>query len=89
MTRMTRTQISLEEGQYRFLKREAARRESSLSSVVRELVEELMRGADADGPSIMSIQGVFSDGRVTGRDHDRILHEALAERKTGKGVFQE
>ena len=36
MARMTRTQISLEDEQYRFLKREAARRELSLSSVLRE-----------------------------------------------------
>ncbi len=86
---MTRTQISLEEGQYRFLKREAARRESSLSSIVRELVEELMRGAEEDGPSILSIRGVFSDGRVSGQDHDRILYEALAERKSGKAPGQE
>lgn len=86
---MTRTQISLEEGQYRFLKREAARRESSLSSVVRELVEGLMRRAEEGGPSIMSIRGVVSDGRVTGRDHDRILCEVLAERKTGKAAWRE
>ncbi len=68
MTRMTRTQISLEDEQYRFLKREAARRKLSLSSVLRELIDVRMREMVAAGTSIMSMKGIFSDGRPTGPD---------------------
>lgn len=86
MARMTRTQISLEEEQYRFLKREAARRELSLSSVLRELIDVRMREMVADATSIMSMKGIFSDGRPTGQEHDLVLHEALAQRKTNQRV---
>ncbi len=42
MARMTRTQITLEEDEYLFLKSEAAERGTSLSSVVREMVRGRM-----------------------------------------------
>lgn len=86
MARMTRTQISLEDEQYRFLKREAARRELSLSSVLRELIDVRMLEIAADSTSIMSMKGIFSDGRPTGQEHDLVLHEALAKRKTNQRV---
>ena len=40
----------------------------------------------AGGTSIMSMKGIFSDGRPTGLDHDLVLYEALANRKTNQGV---
>lgn len=47
-----------------------------------------MREMLHEGPSIMSVQGVFSDRRLTGRDHDHdlVLYEALAKRKINQGV---
>lgn len=81
MTRMTRTQISLAEDQYRYLKKEAAGRGMSLSAVLREMVVARMREQRDMAPSITSIYGMFSDGTISGADHDRILSEGLAIRK--------
>ncbi|MDF1556544.1 MAG: hypothetical protein P1P84_26035 [Deferrisomatales bacterium] len=64
------------------MKREAARRELSLSSVLRKLIDARMREMVADSTSIMSMKGIFSDGRPTGQEHDLVLYEDLARRKT-------
>jgi len=81
---MTRTQISLDDRQYRFLKSEAARRDTSLSAVLRELVEQRMLEADAGGPSIMALSGLFHAGDLAGADHDRVLVADLERRKVGR-----
>jgi len=78
---MTRTQISLAEDQYRYLKNEAAGRGMSLSAVLREMIEGRMRKQHDEAPSITSIYGMFSDGAISGADHDRILGDDLAARK--------
>lgn len=74
MARMTRTQVSLEEDEYRFLKAQAARSGSSLSSVVRQLVRERMGLASAQAPHIWEIAGLIDVSDFTGRDHDAVLY---------------
>ena len=80
MARMTRTQITLEEDEYLFLKSEAAERGGSLSSVVRELVRTRM-GLEPRGPLHVweladLLEDVEYDGS-SGADHDQMLAEAI------------
>lgn len=74
MPRMTRTQISLEERQYLFVKNEAAVRGTSLSGVIRELIEGRMRARDSESPRLDDIVGFFSGGGGEGIDHDHYLY---------------
>jgi hypothetical protein len=74
MARMTRTQVTLEEGEYRFLKDRAAQSGSSLSSVVRGLVRERMQQAAAGAPHVWDMAGLISESEFTGRDHDAVLY---------------
>ena len=83
MARMTRTQISLDEGQYRFAKRQAAERGISLSSYLRALIEERMEAEATRKYDIMDLAGLFEDGGVTQEDVDLILaDEALGLTRT-------
>jgi hypothetical protein len=85
MSRMTRTQISLDESQYRYLRAEAARRSTSISALIREMVDKRMDEGGALG-GLEAICGMFSDGSVSGADHDRLLYEDLVRRKlSGRG----
>ena len=81
MARMTRTQITLEEDEYLFLKSQAAERGSSLSSVVRDLVRTRM-GAEQSGPlHIWELAGILSDVEYdgsSGEDFDDMLADAIA-----------
>jgi len=74
MTRMTRTQISLEEKHYLFIKTEAARRSTSLSAVIRELIESRMGERILEGPRLEDMMGFFSSGGLEGIDHDHHLY---------------
>lgn len=73
MTRMTRTQISLDETQHRYLKSAAAEQEMSVSALLRELVDREMNRCYENGPHVWELAGLIDDGLVSGRDHDRIL----------------
>ncbi|NLE11616.1 MAG: hypothetical protein GX630_08910 [Actinobacteria bacterium] len=70
---MTRTQIMLEEEEYRFLKARATESGVSLSSVVRGLVRGQMDRAAADSPHIWDVAGLIVESDFTGGDHDDIL----------------
>jgi len=74
MARMTRTQVTLEESEYRFLKARAAESGSSLSSVVRGLVRERMQQAIAGAPHVWDIAGLIGESDFTGKDHDAVLY---------------
>lgn len=74
MARMTRTQVSLEEKQYLFVKKEAARQGKSLSAIVRDLIEGRMTAQVSDGPRLGDIVGFFSGGGLEGLDHDHYLY---------------
>jgi len=74
MARMTRTQLTLEEEEHRFLKARAAESGSSLSSVVRGLVRERMQRAAADAPHIWDAAGLIGESDFSGKDHDAVLY---------------
>jgi Ribbon-helix-helix protein, copG family len=74
MARMTRTQVTIEEQEYRFLKAQAAESGASLSAVVRELVRERMRQEAAAAPHVWEVAGLVTESDITGRDHDAVLY---------------
>jgi hypothetical protein len=74
MARMTRTQVTLEESEYRFLKARAAENGSSLSSVVRGLVRERMQQAAAGAPHVWDVAGMISESTFSGKDHDAVIY---------------
>jgi hypothetical protein len=71
---MTRTQISLEDKQYLYIKRVAVARATSLSAVIRELIESHMAAQSAEGPRLEDMTGFFSGGGLEGVDHDHYLY---------------
>jgi hypothetical protein len=83
MARMTRTQITLEEQEYRFLKAQAAERGASLSSVVRGLVRQDMEATAASSPHIWELAGLIAESDFTGKDHDAVLYGG--ESRAGDG----
>jgi|WetSurMetagenome_2_1015567.scaffolds.fasta_scaffold12978_4 hypothetical protein len=74
MARMTRTQVTLEESEYRFLKARAAETGSSLSSVVRGMVRDRMRQVAAGAPHVWDVAGMISESAFSGRDHDAVIY---------------
>lgn len=81
MARMTRTQITLEEDEYLFLKSQAAQRGASLSSLVRELVRARMAAEPYQPLHIWELAGILGDCEydgVSGKDHDKLIADALA-----------
>jgi len=75
MSRMTRTQILLEEAEHRFLAQEAAHRGVSVSAYIRSLVEEKMLQAAPAEARLAEIVGVISDpAGFAGADHDEVLY---------------
>jgi hypothetical protein len=74
MTRMTRTQISLDETQHRYLKSTATAREVSVSALLRELVDREMNRRCEDGPHVWELAGLIDDSLMSGRDHDHTLY---------------
>ena len=74
MARMTRTQVTLEEEEYRFLKSRAAASGASLSSLVRHLVREQMELASANSPHIWDVAGLVARSGFSGKDHDEVLY---------------
>lgn len=76
MARMTRTQIMLEQEEYRFLKARAAEQGTSLSAVIRALVRDNMEQTHSDRPHVWELAGLIPESDFSGKDHDRILCEA-------------
>jgi hypothetical protein len=74
MTRMTRTQISLNEDEHRYLKLEAARVGVSLSAFLRGIVREKMDASGQWKATVAEIVGLLADADAAGRDHDAILY---------------
>ena len=79
---MTRTQITLEEDEYLFLKSQAADTGTSLSSVVRGLVRARMGDTPSPPLHIWELADLVpaSDCEMdfSGRDHDKVIADALA-----------
>jgi hypothetical protein len=74
MERMTRTQISLCEDEYDYVKQTAVRRGISLSAVLRALVRTDMEKAETPAATVADLLGLFSDPAAEGRDHDALLY---------------
>jgi Arc/MetJ-type ribon-helix-helix transcriptional regulator len=71
---MVRTQISLEEEQYEFLKEEAGRSGASMSEVIRRAVEALRRSGDRRRVDALRLLGAFeADCADAAAHHDRYL----------------
>ena len=88
MARMTRTQVTLEQDEYHFLKARAAESGVSLSSVVRGLVRERMRQAAAEAPHVWDIAGLIAESDFTGREHDTFLYGRPSETHAPAGRGQ-
>ena len=75
-TDMHRTQIQLEERQYRYLKAMARRRGKSISALLRELVDEQIREQDKRGNDpLLEIVGMAEGPEeATARHHDDYLY---------------
>jgi hypothetical protein len=76
---MIKTQVQLEEWQYRAAKQESARTSRSLSDLVREgLALVLHRAAGAARPSLESLAGKYEPRPVDDlKPHDRAWAEAI------------
>ncbi|GAB4245427.1 MAG: hypothetical protein Kow00122_02140 [Thermoleophilia bacterium] len=83
MGRMIRTQISLGEDEYAFVKSEADRRGVSFAELIRTLIDETMATTATEGADIAALAGLFADGSVSGADHDRLLADALEGERRG------
>ncbi len=79
MARMTRTQITLEEDEYLFLKAEAAETGASLSSVVRRLVRARMSETVEAPRHVWELAGILEGCAYTLEDHDTLLYKIQCE----------
>jgi len=79
MPRMTRTQLMLNEDEYRFLKARAMESGGSLSSVVRRMVRAQMDGAAQASPHVWDVAGLVTESLFSGKDHDDVLYHAARE----------
>ncbi len=81
MARMTRTQVTLEEDEYLFLKAEAAQSGTSLSSVVRGLVRARMSEEPEPVLHVWELAALLPEGgpddSLSGKDHDEMLAQIL------------
>lgn len=68
---MHRAQIIIEKWQYEALKALAQRRGTSISHVVREILEERL---GKSGRRLSAIRGIGRD-EAAGRDHDALIYE--------------
>ena len=79
---MHRTQISLEEHQYKALLTESRRQGVSLSAVLGGLVEKHLTINRYGADSIGKLAGIAKGtGESIGRDHNRLLYRKVAKRR--------
>ncbi|MDA2939131.1 ribbon-helix-helix domain-containing protein [Acidobacteria bacterium AH-259-A15] len=72
---MHRTQLLIEDWQYESLRSLAERRGSSISELVREMLQEyLTAGPSKPKNRLAEIRGIGRDPRARGRDHDLYLY---------------
>ena len=75
---MHRTQISLEEKQYRDLQQYAKLRNRSISAIIRELLDSHIPAANTrkpDNQPLQALKGIVSgNGKTTGKDHNDFLY---------------
>lgn len=81
---MKRTQISLSETEYAFLRREAGRRGMSMAAIVRELIRDRMgrrSRLQPNHPLRNMIALGRGDGAPVSEKHDEYLYGRLARRR--------
>lgn len=72
---MHRTQISLQEAQYQYLQQKAAKAHISLSSVIRNLIDNNMQCKTKTESKIEKLIGIAKgSGETVGRHHDVFLY---------------
>lgn len=75
---MIRTQIQLDEADFKRIKREATRRSCSVSAFVRECVTNALAKSEreADGSAVMELSGRYRSGKGDlARNHDAYLDD--------------
>jgi hypothetical protein len=79
---MHRAQIILEKWQYDALRSRSECDGRSISEMVREAVDAYLAGNRASGPQgLADIRGIGTDGKATGRQHDRYLYASPKRRR--------
>ena len=85
---MHRSQIVLEETQYRFLVDEAQRTGQSISSILRELIDRRMRSqrqSSLERDPLWDMVGIARGGPdKVSEDHDRYLAEVRLKRQSSR-----
>ncbi len=72
---MHRTQISLEDEQYELLMREAHRRSTSMSAIIRQIISNHFKTQVSGENALEEITGIAEgDGKPIGRDHNRYIY---------------
>ena len=74
MSAYHRTQILLEDWQYRALKSLAQREGGSISDMVRRLLDRQMRPKSSSRKGLHAIAGLGRDPKASGKNHDRWLY---------------
>ncbi len=77
---MHRTQILLDEVQHEALKSLATRTGRSVSQLLREAVDLLLKAKRGSAPSLDDVSGMVSDSTFRGEDHDAHLYGAKKKR---------
>ncbi|MFB6272522.1 MAG: hypothetical protein ABEL51_06475 [Salinibacter sp.] len=78
MSGLHRTQILLEETQYRRLRRHAREEGLSLFALLRQILDEHFAEVGGDRPRLQDLAGMGDDPEIPGRDHDRVLYDPRA-----------
>ena len=77
---MHRTEVLLDDHQYRILETLAAGEGQSVSQLVRRAIDRFLASDDRPQPSrLRSIAGIGADPEVRGRDHDHWLYRATGD----------
>lgn len=88
-----RTQLYLDEAQYRFLKESAAKYKTSIAGVVRVLIDKEMGGSgsiDEDDPLFRISQTAVRTGRTDGSvSHDRYIYRQQGSQPRGRQTPRE
>lgn len=75
---MYRAQVLIEEWQYQTLKSEAEREGKSVSELIRDMLTDRFRRRRKDG--LDDLDGIVSDPKTKGKDHDLHLYGARKPR---------
>ncbi|MBT9172125.1 MAG: hypothetical protein DDT21_00506 [Syntrophomonadaceae bacterium] len=76
MSKKYRTQLLLEEEQYRYLKSIAQRDGISMSEALRQILSQFtISNYGAVRERLQSIEGIGEDREISGKEHDSVLYK--------------